>query len=114
MGLDGLYSVIQRHTKEEFEDLALQYDLHRKISVWDGEITTYLPLDRIGQALGLDLNILPKSNVFACRRLEQIKTDIGSKEYNDEIDKDIRTLAITYRGKIKYSKIKEKRYHECV
>ena len=109
MGLDGLYDVIQRHTKEEFEDIALQYGLHRKISIWDREILTDLPLDKIGQALGLDLNILPKSAYFPCVRLEQIKADIGSKEYNDELDTDIKTLAVVYRGKVKYSKIKERR-----
>jgi hypothetical protein len=70
---------------------------------------TDLPLDMIGQALELDLNILPKSAYFPCTRLEQIKADIGSKEYNDELDSDIKTLAVVYRGKVKYSKIKERR-----
>jgi hypothetical protein len=109
MGFDGLYSVIQRHTQEEFEDLALKYRLHRKISIWDREILTDLPLDDIGQALGIDLNILPKTAYFPCVRLEQIKADIGSKEYNDKLDSDIKTLAVVYRNKVKYSKIKERR-----
>ncbi len=109
MGFDGLYSVIQRHTKEEFEDLALEYGLFQKITVSSGEIITKLPLDRIGQALGIDLNILPKSAYFPCRRLEQIQANIGSKEYHEDIDDGIKTLAVTYRGKVKYSKIKERR-----
>lgn len=109
MGLDGLYSVVQRHTKEEFEDLALQYGLHHKISIYNREFQTKLPLDRIGQALGVDLNILPKTAYFPCRRLEQIMTDVGNKEYNDELDANIKTLAVVYKGKVKYSKIKERR-----
>ena len=109
MGLDGLYSVIERHTKEDFEDLALQYCLHKKITVYNREIRTDLPLDRIGQALGIDLNILPKTAYFPCRRLEQIMSDVRGKEYNDELDSNIKTLAVVYKNKVKYSKIKEKR-----
>ncbi len=109
MGLDGLYSVIQRHTAEEFEDLIAEYGLRKKITYWDGEIYTCLPLDRIGQAIGIDLNVIPKSEYIPCIRLEQIQTNIGSREFGNEIDDGIKTLAVVYRGKVKYSKIKEKR-----
>jgi hypothetical protein len=110
MGLDGLYSVIQRHTKEDFEDLALEYGLHKKITYWDGEVDTYLPLDKIGQALGIDLNIIPKSEFFLIRRLVQVQTDIKpDDQYVDDISQGIKTLAVVYRNKVKYSKIKERR-----
>jgi hypothetical protein len=110
MGLDGLYSVIQRHTKEEFEDLALEYGLHKKITYWDGEISTYLPLDKIGQALGIDLNIIPKSEYFLIRRLVQVQADIKEDDqYADDISQGIKTMAIVYKNKVKYSKIKERR-----
>ena len=109
MGLDGLYDVLQRHTADEFEDLIGKYALRKKIAYWDGEIDTYLPLDKIGEALGIDLNILPKSKFGVCARLEQIQEDIKSDDCCvDDISSDIRTLAIVYKNKVKYSKIKEK------
>jgi len=110
LGLDGLYEVIERHTAEEFEDLITEYGLRKKISFWDGEVDTYLPLDKIGQALGIDLNIIPKSEFFLMRRLVQIQADIKQDdEYADDISQGIKTLAIVYRNKVKYSKIKERR-----
>lgn len=110
LGLDGLYSVICRHDYEEFEDLIIKYNLRKKISYWDGDIHTNLPLDKIGQALGLDLNIIPKSEFKVCTRLEQIQADIKADDcFTDDISPEIKTLAITYKGKVKYSKIKERR-----
>lgn len=110
MGLDGLYSVIQRHTAEEFEDLTTEYALRKKIEYWDGEIFTNLPLDKIGQALGIDLNIIPKSEFFLTRRLVQVQADIKEDDqYADDISQGIKTLAVVYRNKVKYSKIKERR-----
>lgn len=110
LGLEGLYSVIQRHTAEEFEDLILEYGLRQKITYYDRAIKTELPLDKIGQALGIDLNIMPESEFFLIRRLVQIQADIKEDdEYADDISQGIKTLAIVYRNKVKYSKIKERR-----
>lgn len=110
MGLDGLYDVIQRHTAEEFEDLILEYGLRQKITYYDGVIKTELPLDKIGQALGIDLNIMPESEFFLIRRLTQIQANIKEEDcYTDDISHGIKTLAIVYRNKVKYSKIKERR-----
>lgn len=110
LGLEGLYSVIQRHTAEEFEDLILEYGLRQKITYYDGVIKTELPLDKIGQALEIDLNIMPESEFFLIRRLVQIQADIKEDdEYADDISQGIKTLAIVYRNKVKYSKIKERR-----
>ena len=109
LGLETLYSVICRHTAEEFEDLIAKYNLRKKIECWDGELCTYLPLDKIGQALGLDLK-LPESEFRVCTRLEQIQAKIKDDDcYSDDISPDIKTLAITYKGRVKYSKIKERR-----
>jgi hypothetical protein len=114
MGLDGLYDVIKRHTEEEFEDLIIEYGLRKKIT-WNNEvIETELPLDEIGQALGIDLNIIPKSEFFHIRQLKQVQTDLKKDcEYVDDVSKHIKTFAIVYKNKIKYSKIKERRQCMC-
>lgn len=109
MGFDELYDVIQRHTKEDFEDITLKYKLHEKLYIWDTEIETDLPLKQIGQTLGIDLNIIPQTEYFPCVHLEQVKADIGNKEHHSELNDDIKTLAVVYKGKVKYSKIKERR-----
>lgn len=110
MGLDGLYDVIKRHTEEEFEDLIIEYGLRKKITYNNGVIDTELPLDEIGQALGIDLNITPKSEFFLIRRLKQIQTDLRKDcDYVDDVSQGIKTFAIVYKNKIKYSKIKERR-----
>lgn len=109
LGLDGLYQVIQRHSQSEFEDLIDKYKLRKKIYYEDGIIDTDLPLNRIGKALGLNLT-LPNQEFYEHTQLEQILVDITDNHYYaDDINPDIKTLAIIYKGRAKYSKIKERR-----
>lgn len=114
LGLDGLYQVIQRHRQSEFEDLIDKYKLRKKIYCEDGIIDTDLPLNRIGKALGLNLK-LPNQEFYEHTQLEQILVDITDNHYYaDDINPDIKTLAIIYKGRAKYSKIKERRKDVCM
>lgn len=106
MGFDELYAVIKRHKQEEFEELTTKYGLNRKIVYVNGKIYTTLPLEQIGQALEIDIE-LPQKQMHACTYLQQVQADI-KKDYicMEEMCRGIKTMAITYKNKAKYSKIR--------
>ena len=114
LGLEGLYEVIQRHKANEFEDLIEKYKLRRKIYYEDGILDTDLPLNKIGKLLGINLT-LPKEEFYEHTQLEQILADVTENHYYaDDICPDIKTLAITYKNRVKYSIVKEIRKDVCL
>lgn len=97
-----LYDVIKRHTKDEFEELIINYRMKAKIKMIDGELHTNLPLDRIGKTLGLTFTEMG-SKFFRWKILEQKTAKITTQESLEDINKNIKTLAFTYKNQVKYS-----------
>lgn len=108
LGFKELYNVINRHEKEEFYDVITKYGLNADIICEDGELKSRLKLERIGKLLDLDLT-LPEEEFEVIEELEIIEEDI--QKYHNSLDDvciDIRTAALTYRNKLRYSKVHRK------
>ena len=71
-----------------------------KIKMIDGELHTNLPLDRIGKTLGLTFTEMG-SKFFRWKILEQKTAKITTQESLEDINKNIKTLAFTYKNQVK-------------
>ena len=108
LGFNELYEVIKRHTEDEFAEVVAEYGLRGKIA-YEGKLSTNIPLEKISQELGIDIQ-LPTDEYYVAVRLEQYTFNVtSSHDFTDDISPDIKTLAFTYKDKAKYSKIKERR-----
>ncbi|UZW14337.1 hypothetical protein OSC52_00250 [Clostridium pasteurianum] len=75
--LPELYELCIKHTKQEFEELQIKYNLKKKIFVQDGELKTGIDLEGLNKLFNLSF-ILPKNNF-----IESLKyKDVGVNTYN--------------------------------
>ena len=108
LGFRELYNVIKRHTKEEFYDIVAKYGLNADITCEEGELRSRLNLNRIGKKLDLDI-VLPEEEFEIIEELEVIEEDLKIYQNSlDDVSVDIKTAALTYKNKIRYSKVRRK------
>lgn len=106
LGFYELYDVIKRHNKDEFYDLIAEYGLNADIKC-NGNLETKLKLEEIGKLLGLELD-LPTDRFKAIHELEIVDKKITPQhKYLTDIDKSMVTAALTYKDKIRYSRIEQ-------
>ena len=103
-GLDELYKIEQRHTEEEFIEVKIKYETERKITFADGKLHTLLDFERIGAALGLELNIIEDDTFDVWTKYEIIEKKICKETKVSDISDDIFSLAFTYRNRVRFSK----------
>lgn len=105
LGFDELYEVIKRHKRSEFYDLIVKYGLNLEVVFHNGRLRSKIRVEEIGELLGLDL-ALPKDTYEIMEELEVIDEEL--EEYHNSINDvstRIKTLAFTYKNKMRYSKV---------
>ena len=103
MGFNGLYDVLNRHSKGEFYGLISKYGLNEDIYYKNGHLHTNLKLKEIGELLGLDLE-LPSEMYSIIEELDIIEETV--EDYHttaDDVDRELKTLALTYKNQMRYS-----------
>ena len=105
-----LYDVMERHDISEFYDLIDKYKLNDTIIMKDGRLHTKLDLKKIGELLGLVLE-LPDDSFLLWKEYEirQGRIDAGYIDSYSYIANNIFTLAFTFKNCVRYSKEKERR-----
>lgn len=102
--MEELYKVQERHTYEEFEDVKIKYGIKESIYLEDGKLRTGLDIDLIGEALGIELNVV-EDDVFILRtKYKTIEYKIFIEKKVSDISDDIFSLAFTYRNSVRFSK----------
>lgn len=104
LGFEELYDVLDRHEAYEFYNIIKKYKLNSEITYKNGILKTDLNLSVISKLLGIEIT-LPTDEFFCYKNFEIIEDDID--EYEDRasgIDKNIFSLALTYKNKVRYSK----------
>ena len=105
--LDELKDVIDRHTESEFYELIEKYKLNSKIEMDEkGYIHTDLPLDEIGNMLGLDL-CLPLDKFEQWKEYQIVHKNVYGF-YNYPYRSETFTMAFTYKDTIRFSVEKRK------
>lgn len=103
-GMEELYKVQERHTYEEFEEIRIKYETMRKIIFKDGKLNTLLDFDRIGEVLGIELNVLEDDTFVLWTKYEIVeKKTYGMRKVSD-ISKDIFSLAFTFKNSVRFSR----------
>lgn len=103
-GMEELYKVEQRHTQDEFTEVLIKYETNRKITFADGKLYTLLDFDKIGKALGLELNVLEDDEFVLWTKYQIEEKKITRERKVSDISKDIFSLAFTYRSSVRYSR----------
>ena len=106
LGFEELYDVILRHDINEFYGTINKYRLNESIYIKDGKLKTKLNLKKIGELLGVDLQ-LPDDSCLLWKKYK-IRTEkiIEGKIFTtDQIEEDIFSLAFTYKDNARYSKV---------
>lgn len=104
-----LYDVMERHDISEFYNLIDKYKLNDTITMKDGKLHTKLNLKKIGELLGIELE-LPDDSFLLWKEYE-IRQEKINEEYictTKDIANNIFTLAFTFRNSVRYSKVKQK------
>ena len=104
-GMEELYKVQERHTYEEFQEIKNKYNINKPIT-WgeDGKLHTELDIDVIGEALGIELNVVEDDEFILWTKYKIINNNVyGIKKVSDISKKDIFSLAFTYSNKVRYS-----------
>lgn len=105
MGFKELYDVIKRHKMSEFYDVIAEYGLNADIICNDGKLNSRLRLKEIGKLLELELHI-PEETFEVIEELDIIDEKVESyHNCIENVSKDIKTLALTYKNKMRYSRI---------
>lgn len=105
MGFDELYDVINRHKADDFYKVIEEYGLNAEIVCKNGKIRSNLRLKEIGKLLELDLE-LPTDMFEVIEELDIIEETVKPyHNYLEDVCKDIKTLAFTYKNKMRYSKV---------
>ena len=102
--MEELYKVQERHTYEEFEEVRIKYATMRKITFKDGKLHTQLDFDKIGKALGLNLDIIEDDNFILWTKYKMLDKKISKETKVSDISDDIFSLAFTFRNNVRYSK----------
>lgn len=103
-GMEELYKVQERHTYEEFEDVRNKFETNRKIKFEDSKLHTRLDIDRIGEALGINLDVLEDDWFILWTKYKILEKKINRERKVSDISKDIFSLAFTYRNSVRYSR----------
>ena len=103
-GFEELYKVQQRHTQDEFIDIRIKFETERKITHNDGKLHTLLDFDRIGEALGLELNVLEDDTFNLWTKYQIVEKKIFKEKKVSDISDDIFSLAFTYRNSVRFSR----------
>lgn len=99
--LDELIEVLERHTKQEFEDLNYKYNLKSKIYLGeDKQLHTRIKLDKLGELFPKLSFVLPK-NKF----IKKHDFKIVQSSYLQHTEDKIFSCARTYRNALRYSVI---------
>lgn len=109
LGLDELYRVQQRHTEDEFAELKIKYETERKITYGGGKLNTLLDVDRIGDTLGIKLDVLEDDRFILCNKFKICERTITREQKVSDISSDIFSLAFTYRNKVRFSVMQDKK-----
>ena len=102
-----LYDVIKRHKQDEFYEIISKYGLNADIVCKNAHLQSKLRLKEIGELLELNLE-LPKDMYEVIEELDIIEEDV--KSYHnclEAVSTEIKTLAFTYKNKMRYSKVKK-------
>ena len=103
-GLEELYKVQERHTYDEFKEVQIKYGANANIAFADGRLHTMLDIDRISEALGVELNILEDDRFFLWTKYKIVEKRIFGERKVSEVSDDIFSLAFTYSRKVRFSK----------
>ena len=103
-----LYDVMERHKIGEFYDIMEKYKIKDIITMKDGKLHTNLDLKKIGELLGIDLE-LPGDSFLLWKEYEIMHEKIEDYiQTTRDIANNIFTLAFTYKDSVRYSKVKQK------
>lgn len=109
LGFLELYNVIKRHKRGEFYSLIEKYGLNADIKCADGHLRSKLRLEEIGKLLELDL-YLPKEIFEVIEELDVVEEDVESyHNCLDDVSIRLKTIAFTYKNKMRYSKIHQEK-----
>ena len=105
LGFDELYDVIKRHNRGDFYDIIAKYGLNADIVCKNGHLKSNLRLKEIGKLLELDLE-LPEGMFEIIEELDVVEEDV--EDYHNclnDVSLRIKTIAFTYKNKMRYSKV---------
>jgi hypothetical protein len=103
-----LYDVMERHDISEFYSMIEKYNLNETITIKDGKLHTNLDLKKIGELLGVDIE-LPGDSFLLWKEYEIMQEKINDYiQTSRDIANNIFTLAFTFRNSVRYSKVKQK------
>ena len=102
-GMEELYKVQERHTYEEFEDIKNKYGIKKSIVLENGKLRTELDFDVIGEALGIELNVVEDDEFILWTKYKMIDKKVYGVKRVSDISKDIFSLAFTFANSVRYS-----------
>lgn len=108
LGMEELHQVLQRHTIDEFEEVAIEFGMKAKITYESGAVKSRLDIERIGKEIGLSLDILEDDYFSLIQEYDIYEQKVWKERELLDVGVGIVTLAFTYKNKIRYSKKKRK------